>query len=458
MTLLPLITRAVDWLHEHLAEALDGSAIIDYEHPKPPSQNPMLEIPLLCRALCEPGVAGQVSVATRGKRDDMINRIATQSSCTSVAGDDETSYPYQLILLGLLAECGIPIRDLDKHHALIRWGYGGLQTQTRPGSAILEMRWAQRLIGINDFHGESDADLYRREVLAHDLDLVRMTDYEAYIATHVIFYLTDVGRNPWPSELLRQHQHAAVWIRRLLAHYICASHWDLVAELLLCWHALGLADSALTRYAWEELLIAQHPSGAVPGPTSTQEAEPQPDTSYHTTLVVALAAATWMVQPTVQRVVFNCGPGVPGHIDESWWSALDVLVTSSCDHNPATITDRPPMTNLGPEILRASRQTVLTACQLEVTAAPSQPDNGWEYLAVRGFHALRHDDWTLADACVAAALAKGGLTQLAKAGAEALICHASSRSDPGAAPRTLHVLVSLRERRPVGAAFQGLPR
>lgn len=454
MILLPMITRAVDWLHKHLASALDGNTIIDYENPTPPTQSPILEIPLLCRALCEPRIADQLSAETRSKRDDMINKVAAQSS-TNAAENDEVSYPYQVILLGLLAACGNPIQDLDKHHALMRWGYGGLRTQTRPGSAILEMRWAQRLIGFSDFDGESDADLYRREVLAHDLDLVRMTEYEAYIATHVIFYLTDLGRVPWPPQLLDQHQHATVQVRHLLAHYVCGSHWDLVAELLLCWRALDLADTPLTQYAWHELLIAQHPSGAIPGPATAQNCEPEPDTSYHTTLVSTLAAATWTIRPAVQQGAVPYEPWAHGQVDTSWWSALDVLVAGSSDRNPATIPEQAPRTDLGPAILRASRPTVLTLCTSDAEAAPSQISDDWEYLAVRGIHALRHDDWTLADSCLAAALTRGGLTSLSKIGAEALICRASLRSDPGVASHTLQVLDRIRDCGPRDRAMRG---
>lgn len=451
MTLLPLITRAVDWLHRHVDDVVGAGALIDYDHPTPPTQTPLLEIPLLCRALQDPAVAAQLSAVTRQQRDNLIIRVAASDRDEDDhLSADPSSYPYQLVRKGLLAGCGIRVDNPDTHRALIRLGYGGITSQTRPPSAILELRWAQRLLGAHVVDGDSDADLYRRDMLAHNLDLARTTDYEAYIATHLIFYLTDLGRSPWPAELDGDRGQAAAWMSQLLALHLCRSHWDLVAELLLCWRALGLADTPLTGYGWEQLHASQGPTGLVPGPWWRDTAS-APETSYHTTLVAALAAAMWLRSAETPREVALPDVPRPAVVDDSWWTAVSALVPDrhQCLSGPVSGV------HAGPQVLRASRDAVLTMCDNTTRQQPSPTGpplfdqapvrgSGGEYLAVRGIHALREGDLVLADTCLAAALASTGLTTLTRSGAEDLLCRISLDQTSLEPTRTLQALARLR--------------
>lgn len=445
-----LITHAVDWLHHHAGEVLGGGTLIDYQHPAPPTQTPMLEIPLLCRALRAPDVSAQLSPGTRQQRDNLIIRVAGPDPGDRQRLADQATYPYQLVRIGLLAGCGIDIDEPETHQALITLGHGGITSQTRPPSAVLELRWAQRLVGCAGADGDSDADLYRRDVLAHDLDLARTTDYDAYIATHLIFYLTDVGRSPWPAELGGERGRAAAWIGHLLALHLCRSHWDLVAELLLCWRALGLGDTPLTGYAWEELENSQDPTGVIPGPW-WRDAESAPETSYHTTLVAALSASVWLTAPAVSPVFARRRPPRSAVVDDAWWTAVDALVSGGDWGFGGPVRG----VKVGPRVLRASRDFVLAMCHQSDRQQPPVtgrlpveplPEDGWggEYLAVRGIHALREHDLLLADACLGAAIASTGLTAVTRSGAEDLICR--SGTDPaGPRPtRTLQALADLR--------------
>lgn len=449
MNLVSLITRSVDWLHHHVDDVVGAGALIDYQHPTPPTQTPMLEIPLLCRALRDPAVASHLSATTRQQRDQLISRMAASDrDDDGHASADPSSYPYELVRKGLLAGCGISVDDLASHRALIRLGHGGITSPTRPPSAVLELRWAQRLLGAEVVDGDTDADLYRRDVLTQHLDLARTTDYEAYIATHLIFYLTDLGRSPWPASLNGDRDRASVWIHHLLALHLCRPHWDLVAELLLCWRALGLPDTELTGYAWAQLHDSQNPGGVIPGPW-WQDTASAPQTSYHTTLVAALAAAVWLRSAETPQEVTPLTVSWPAAVDDSWWSAIDALVPDrhQCLHGPVYGVDA------GPPVLRAPRDAVLTLCHGATRWPPSptgpsttdqvpHPARGGEYVAVRGIHALRENDLVLADSCLGAALASTGLTMVTRSGAEDLICRLSLN---GATPRPTHTLQALAQ-------------
>src|SRR5262249_40735010 len=86
-----------------------------------------------------------------------------------------------------------------------------------------------------------------------------------YGLTHVLMYLYGFGirRASIPA-----HQRES--LRRLLSMLlvgVCQDrHWDLLAELLLCWEAIGYPPTPLVDRAWEALLAVQRGDGAIPGP------------------------------------------------------------------------------------------------------------------------------------------------------------------------------------------------
>ena len=141
-----------------------------------------------------------------------------------------------------------------------------------------------------------------------------MGEAAAYQLTHVVMYATAFGSRPpacGPEQLGGQRQRLAT----LMLRFVIRGHWDLVAELLLSWACLGLGPSEVCDAAWQALLEQVAPDGSIPAvaPEAAGESEPGPwfAARYHTTLVVVMAAETWLrpaVEPSDGRVVIARPP------------------------------------------------------------------------------------------------------------------------------------------------------
>jgi uncharacterized protein DUF6895 len=159
---------------------------------------------------------------------------------------------------------------------------------------MMELRHALDLFGIEHELPSYDS-IYRNSYAACETNPIFASRAAAYIVTHVVFYLTDLGERPAPlpaGEIgaLRRR------MRRMLGMCLAEKNWDLVAEFLISDYVLGgsVGDS-LSVFAWGCLEGAQRQDGAVPGPRAEESADDpapptDPDGSYHTTLVTALAA------------------------------------------------------------------------------------------------------------------------------------------------------------------------
>jgi hypothetical protein len=93
-------------------------------------------------------------------------------------------------------------------------------------------------------------------------------------------------------------------IEHLLGAYVARHHWDLVAELLICYRQLATDSSLIHSIAWKALIDAQTPDGAIRMQVSRSGREqrtlrnrpsPRPASdflsAYHTTLVAVMASA-----------------------------------------------------------------------------------------------------------------------------------------------------------------------
>lgn len=143
--------------------------------------------------------------------------------------------------------------------------------------------------------------LYRGSVAAKSLNPIYATGFDAYSVTHALFYSSDFGacevRGASPSHISR----TSYTVEMLLGMYIREGNWDLVAELLLSSYCLRKTSSLIYGEGWKRLIAAQQQSGALPGPDYSGAKERELsnvareayvfETSYHTTLVSALAGA-----------------------------------------------------------------------------------------------------------------------------------------------------------------------
>jgi hypothetical protein len=145
---------------------------------------------------------------------------------------------------------------------------------------------------------------YAKCLVAKHPSLYPLTTDDAYAFTHAIFFVTDFGREPFClSNVDLAYLNAA--LPRLLEYYLRKRNWDLVAELLICLQATGLAGVSAYNAGWDLLLSAQEEDGSFPGPTGDQrrrlwaEVEGRNDdgdvawrrfySNYHTTLVSLMA-------------------------------------------------------------------------------------------------------------------------------------------------------------------------
>ncbi|WP_330284374.1 DUF6895 family protein [Streptomyces sp. NBC_00588] len=118
-----------------------------------------------------------------------------------------------------------------------------------------------------------------------------------YALTHVVFHLTDWGRTAQdvPAELAA---YLTDWLPPWLDTCLDAGMWDLACELLIVAASLPQPiDAATLQDAWTRIARVQHASGALPlmasDPARTHAADPEPSFvhGYHSTLMLAFAAA-----------------------------------------------------------------------------------------------------------------------------------------------------------------------
>jgi hypothetical protein len=146
----------------------------------------------------------------------------------------------------------------------------------------------------------SFADVFPRTLLAGRPNVVELKDDDVYAVTHALFYMTDFGlrRADWADSF--DVSDAAGLVCTLMRRYHSLGNADLMAELIASSLCLGVSDSAETDEAWRFLREAQQPDGRIAGPRGfVDEARAEElggpayrdwITSYHTTMVAALAA------------------------------------------------------------------------------------------------------------------------------------------------------------------------
>ena len=145
--------------------------------------------------------------------------------------------------------------------------------------------------------------LYGSSILGATPSALLLGEDGTYGLTHVLMYLYGFGirRASIPK---RQRESLRRLLSMLLVGVSQDRHWDLLAELLLCWEAIGYPATALSNRCWKALLGAQQEDGSIPGPEWARplyesasrglDAEGAREAyfahHYHTTLVGIIAA------------------------------------------------------------------------------------------------------------------------------------------------------------------------
>jgi hypothetical protein len=138
-------------------------------------------------------------------------------------------------------------------------------------------------------------ELYASSVVGRPTSPLHLDENAVYALTHVFMFLYGFGLRA-PATSTAENEAVRRMLSLLLVTACQEHHWDLLAELLLCWDCVGFAATPVYERSWRALLGVQQPDGAIPGPESAL-----PDMRagkldyfshhYHTTLVSILAGA-----------------------------------------------------------------------------------------------------------------------------------------------------------------------
>lgn len=121
-----------------------------------------------------------------------------------------------------------------------------------------------------------------------------LDEFETYILTHLIMFYYRHGTTSDVEPIVPELERLRWLLTGLLVMACQERHWDLLAELLLCWDCVGFELGPVQRASWAAFLECQHGDGAFPGPDSFRPdgqsgADADFAANYHTTVVGALA-------------------------------------------------------------------------------------------------------------------------------------------------------------------------
>lgn len=161
--------------------------------------------------------------------------------------------------------------------------------------------------------GTSWSGLRAGSVLDHLPAAVDMDDAQTYQLTHAILFSTGFGSGAPVLPPGDVPPRLRSLLEALLVSRAQDGHWDLVAELLLCWACLGWGANTATRAAWRALDAAQESDGSVPltnAERGSDIAAPARFAShYHATLASVMA---WIVAASIGDHEGEHGGGLPG--------------------------------------------------------------------------------------------------------------------------------------------------
>ena len=231
---------------------------------------------------------------------EFISKIYTNLSIREhLLQGDETFISYAWIAI-VLNTCGLLTGDYEQQVIQELVNFSNVQYREMLPFHRIELR---NLLDFGNFTHRlpSYETLYQSSILSKPLNILYMTDRDIYSVTHVLFFLSDFGWRPLTMISPSQLEQICRKVEQRLKMCIQRKNWDLVGELLICYHCLGENTSMLYRAGWQALIDAQWESGAVPGPNYKQmKSENFEDSKqqeyvfqqcYHTTLVAALGGA-----------------------------------------------------------------------------------------------------------------------------------------------------------------------
>ena len=180
----------------------------------------------------------------------------------------------------------------------------GVEGPERMPHRELERAW---LLGVRAgmAHESLDLAMLSRSCLARPVDALGSATEDLYAFTHVLLYVTDLGRRP--TRTPRPIEEITADAEAGLAASLDADNFDLSAELLWTWPMLRLPWSPAACFAFDVLASAERMYGFLPGPgfspghhdgLAPGKAEAYAlRTSYHATIAWGVLCSTMLLSP-----------------------------------------------------------------------------------------------------------------------------------------------------------------
>lgn len=268
----------------------------------------------------------------------------------------------------------------------------------QPATVLAERRW---LCSLWPRLGAAGPPQLRGSILERPLDLRSESREDAYGLTHMLFYVTDLGRRPPDAALLRDPRSVLADVEGLLARYLDHGDYDLVGELLMAWPLLRVPWSPAAAFAFRLLADVEDEVGLLPcgnvaperlarldGAERTRYARAM---SYHTALVMGFLCAA-----ALRADLPTAAPAAPV---PRGWHRFRALVDDDTSHwlpafDAAADPDKERLTPLVRDLAltQAMRHQDLTRAgeALALSAALALPPSATTRAVSDRLHALDH--------------------------------------------------------------------
>ena len=254
-----LADRALSWLAAHL----DGfQPFQGKDWPEGFRQKALLELAMLCMWLRDKPVFRDRRVADFLR---FVSCIHANPLFRERLVRVDNTFVQHVATLVALDICAVPVDDHFRSAIQDLLDHSNVLCTERTSHGMLELRYVLDRGGFRHELPSYEA-LYESGILSKPLNLLYMSEHDAYTITHALFFLTDFGARPVPGITASRFKDVRSTVEYLLGSYIHRGNWDLVGEFLLSFLCLQFTESPLYRLGLRALVEVQWPDGTVPGP------------------------------------------------------------------------------------------------------------------------------------------------------------------------------------------------
>jgi hypothetical protein len=175
--------------------------------------------------------------------------------------DSDRSFLTQLRLSLALEACGV-YSDVNRERLAFAFAREFEKCETWRAWNAVELRYYLDLLDIPHQIPEL-SELYYDTLLFKQNDVSAISHGDAYQLTHIIFAMSDFGRQSLRPIFKNEFDRNCEYVCLLLKRCVVEQDWDLVAELLaVCACLKHIADPIFT-LGWEKVERLQQPSGRI---------------------------------------------------------------------------------------------------------------------------------------------------------------------------------------------------